>query len=240
MSEWDLNINYGIKTGFNDAFIISAEKRAELIKEDPKSAEIIRPILRGRDIKRYGYHFAELYLIVAHNGNKKQRIPRINIDNYPAIKKHLESFGKKVVDRADQGDTPYNLRNCVYMDDFSKQKIVYREISDAMNACLVEPDIYLNNKCYLITGEHLVYLLSIFNSVLFTKIIMREANVTGGKGVDFLSKIRIPAPSMDMEAKFIALYEQRQAGIADDLAIDELVYQIFNISNQERNAIEAM
>ena len=145
-----------------------------------------------------------------------------------------------MVDRADQGDTPYNLRNCVYMDDFSKQKIVYREISDAMNACLVEPDIYLNNKCYLITGEHLVYLLSIFNSVLFTKIIMREANVTGGKGVDFLSKIRIPAPSMDMEAKFIALYEQRQAGIADDLAIDELVYQIFNISNQERNAIEAM
>ena len=240
LCDWELSINRGLLTGLNDAFIISAEKRAELIKEDPKSAEIIRPILRGRDIKRYGYHFAELYLIVAHNGNKKQRIPRINIDNYPAIKKHLESFGKKVVDRADQGDTPYNLRNCVYMDDFSKQKIVYREISDAMNACLVEPDIYLNNKCYLITGEHLVYLLSIFNSVLFTKIIMREANVTGGKGVDFLSKIRIPAPSMDMEAKFIALYEQRQAGIADDLAIDELVYQIFNISNQERNAIEAM
>lgn len=65
MIDWGLSINRGLLTGLNDAFIISAEKRAELIKEDPKSAEIIRPILRGRDIKRYGYHFADLYLIVA-------------------------------------------------------------------------------------------------------------------------------------------------------------------------------
>ena len=240
LSQWGLNINRGLLTGLNDAFIISAEKREELIKEDPRSAEIIRPILRGRDIKRYGYQFAELYLIVSHNGNKKNKIPRINIDEYPAIKRHLSLFGEKLIKRADQGDTPFNLRNCVYMDDFSKQKIVYREISDAMNACLVEPDIYLNNKCYLITGDHLIYLLSVFNSILFTKVIMKEANITGGKGVEFLSKIKIPRPSSDIEKQFSVLYMKRQAGEDVDALVDDLVYHIFNITDLERSSIEKM
>ena len=63
LKEWDIQINYGIKTGFNEAFIINGEKRKELIEQDPKSAEIIRPILRGRDIKRYSYDFADLWLL---------------------------------------------------------------------------------------------------------------------------------------------------------------------------------
>ena len=240
LSAWGLNINRGLLTGLNDAFIISAEKREALIAEDPKSAEIIRPILRGRDIKRYQYNFANLYLIVAHNGNKKKNVPRINIDDYPAIKKHLLSFGDKLISRFDQGDTPFNLRNCIYMDDFSKQKIVYREISDSMNACLVEPDIYLNNKCYLITGNHLIYLLSIFNSLLFTKMIMRAANLTGGKGVDFLSKIKIPSPQPDIEQRFIKLYQQRMSGENVDALVDQLVFSIFQISKEESSYIEHM
>ena len=132
LSEWNLSINYGIKTGFNDAFIISTEKKDELIAADPKSAEIIRPILRGRDIKRYNYSFANLWLINVHNGVKNKKIPPISINDYPAIKAHLDQFYSKLAKRADKGDTPYNLRNCVYMNEFSKQKIVYREISDAM------------------------------------------------------------------------------------------------------------
>ena len=127
LSEWEVSINYGIKTGFNDAFIIDGAKRAELIAADPKSAEIIRPILRGRDIKRYGYTFADLWIINVHNGVKEKGIPRIHIGDYPAIKAHLDNFYEKLVKRADKGDTPYNLRNCAYMDDFSKQKIVYAE-----------------------------------------------------------------------------------------------------------------
>ena len=87
LSEWDLAINYGIKTGFNDAFIISTEKKDELIAADPKSAEIIRPILRGRDIKRYEYSFADLWLIATFPSRKYE------IDEYPAIKKHLLSYG---------------------------------------------------------------------------------------------------------------------------------------------------
>ena len=116
LKDWDIQINYGIKTGCNEAFIIDEAKRAELIAADPKSAEIIRPILRGRDIKRYGYNFAGLYLIAAHNGVPEKDIPRVNIDDYPAVKRHLDQYWDKISTRSDKGDTPYNLRSCAYMD----------------------------------------------------------------------------------------------------------------------------
>ena len=87
LKDWDIRINYGIKTGFNDAFIIDGSKRKELIEQDPKSEEIIRPILRGPDIKRYSYDFADLYLIATFPSLK------IDIEKYPAVKQHLFSFG---------------------------------------------------------------------------------------------------------------------------------------------------
>jgi type II restriction/modification system DNA methylase subunit YeeA len=133
LKDWDISINYGIKTGFNDAFIINEEKRSEILDncktaaERQRTDELIRPILRGRDIKRYSYNWAGLYLIAAHNGIPEKNIPRIDIKNYPAVKAHLDTYLKKIKDRSDQGDTPYNLRSCAYMDDFSKQKIVWAE-----------------------------------------------------------------------------------------------------------------
>lgn len=87
LKEWDISINYGIKTGLNEAFIISSEKKDELIASDPKSAEIIRPILRGRDIKRYGYTFANLYVIVAQYGSYEYLETK-----YPAIYRHLFQY----------------------------------------------------------------------------------------------------------------------------------------------------
>ena len=138
LRDWDIQINYGIKTGFNEAFIINGEKRKELIAQDPKSAEIIRPILRGRDIKRYGYEFADLYLINTHNGVKEKGIKRINIEDYPAVKAHLDLFYPQLEKRADQGDTPYNLRNCAYIEDFSKQKIVWKAVGKNLAFSILE------------------------------------------------------------------------------------------------------
>ena len=129
LKDWDITINRGILTGYNEAFIITGEKKNELITEDPKSAEIIRPILRGREIKRYGYDFADLWLINAHNGVGNKGIPRVDVNNYPAIKKHLDNYYPELQKRYDKGDTPYNLRSCDYIDDFSKQKIIYPEIT---------------------------------------------------------------------------------------------------------------
>ena len=122
LKDWDIQINYGIKTGYNEAFIITTEKRDEILSncksedERQKTAELIRPILRGRDIKRYGYVDNGLYLINTHNGIRG-RIPRINIDDYPAVKAHLDQYWDKIEKRTDKGDTPYNLRNCAYLDE---------------------------------------------------------------------------------------------------------------------------
>ena len=164
-------------------------------------------------------------------------MPPININDYPAVKAHLDRFYPKLAKRADKGDTPYNLRNCVYMNEFFKQKIVYREISNAMDACLVDSDIMLNNKCYLITGEHLVFILSYLNSNLFTKIVLPQANITGGKGEGFLSAIPLIQPSPDVEEACMRYYEQRQQGIDIDQDIDKLFCSLYGLNEQETQYI---
>ena len=170
LKDWDISINYGIKTGFNDAFIIDGEKRAELIAQDPKSEEIIRPILRGRDIKRYGYEFANLYIITTFPSLK------IDIESYPAVKQHLLSFGydrlKQTGDKGARKKTNnkwFETQDSIsYWEDFSKQKIVYSDISERLNFQIIENEIYFNNTIYFITSqtEDLTYLLKFLSSNL--------------------------------------------------------------------------
>ena len=136
LKEWDITINYGIKTGFNEAFIISKEKRDEILnstctkEERVRTEQIIKPLLRGRDIKRYAYQFADIYLINTNNGAKLKENPiaPIDINDYPTIKKHLDNFYPQLEKRQDKGDTPYNLRNCAYLEDFNKPKLVYSDM----------------------------------------------------------------------------------------------------------------
>ncbi|GAA7321123.1 class I SAM-dependent DNA methyltransferase [Helicobacter pylori] len=143
LKDWDIQINYGIKTGANEAFIIPTEKREEILnacktQEERKRTEtLIKPILRGKDIKRYSYEWADLWVINTHNGytsNLKFKIPPIDIEKYPATKAHLDSHWDTIATRCDQGDTPYHLRNCAYLEDFEKEKIVYGEIVQMENA----------------------------------------------------------------------------------------------------------
>lgn len=128
LKDWDITINYGIKTGCNEAFIISGEQRKKLIAEDPKSDEIIRPILRGRDIKRYGYEFADLWLINIECGftNKHRgNIPPEEFikSKYPAVYRHFmqvanaKTKGKGLINRDDKGDYWWELRSCAYTND---------------------------------------------------------------------------------------------------------------------------
>nr|HPO28226.1 Eco57I restriction-modification methylase domain-containing protein [Petrotogaceae bacterium] len=121
LKDWDISIYRGILTGYNKAFIIDGKTKEELIKKDPKNAEIIKPLLRGKDIKRYKYKFADQWLINSHNGYKD--VSRIKIEkDYPTIKQWLDKFYDNVYSRSDQGDTPYNLRNCAYIEEFEKEK----------------------------------------------------------------------------------------------------------------------
>ena len=159
LKEWDIQINYGIKTGYNDAFIITTEKRNEILAhclddaERERTAELIRPILRGRDIKRYSYDWAGLWLINTHNGVKGKLSP-IDINDYPSVKQYLDLHWEKIKKREDKGITPYNLRNCAYMDDFNKPKIVYAELARTGNAFTLDMNNQMiSNTSYMITFD---------------------------------------------------------------------------------------
>ena len=247
LRDWDISINYGIKTGCNDAFIIDGAKRAELIAADPKSDEIIRPILRGRDIKRYGYDFADLWLINIEcgstNANRCSLAPEEYIKNtYPAIYEHFIDIanrptrGKGLKGRDDMGDYWWELRSCAYTNDFSKQKIAYREISDEMGACLIDDEYFLNNKCYIITGNiDLKPLVAYLNSNLFTQIVLQMVNTTGGKGADFIDKLHAPNLTANQVNKLSTLVEQMQVCQSNvlDEQIDQIIYEAFNLSLDE-------
>ena len=172
LKDWDINIYRGVLTGCNDAFIISTEKREEILSnchdeaERERTEELIRPILRGRDIKRYGYNWAGLWLINTHNGIKG-KLPRIDINEYPAVKAHLDKYWNKISKRADKGDTPYNLRNCAYLEDFDKPKIIYPETTQGAYFAYDDSGLLLDKTCFMIIATNPMYLLKILSSKLF-------------------------------------------------------------------------
>ncbi len=208
LKDWDIQINYGIKTGFNDAFIISTEKRNEILancqteEERIRTAELIRPILRGRDIKRYGYEWANLWIVNVHNGIKG-KLSRIHIEDYPAVKAHLDKYWDKISKRADKGDTPYNLRNCAYLEDFNKQQIVWIELSDNPKFALTQ-NMTSANTVFFLTGNHILHLLGILNSKLITWYFHHCIGTTSGVGTNrwlkyTIEQIPISAPNKEIE-----------------------------------------
>lgn len=208
LEKWDIKINRGILTGFNDAFVINKETRDKLIEEDGKSAEIIKPILRGRDVKKYSIDFADLYLINTHNGYKST--PRIDINDYPAVKNHLDKYYDKLEKRYDKGKTPYNLRNCDYVDEFSKEKIIYQEIvQEPSFAYLNEDTMFCLDTGRIITGKDIKFLISIFNSKLFFFAVKNfyGGGALGSKGVrmkhTFFNIFKIPVLSLEEQKPFI-------------------------------------
>ncbi|WP_187938185.1 class I SAM-dependent DNA methyltransferase [Helicobacter pylori] len=270
LKDWDIQINYGIKTGANEAFIIPTEKRDAILnacktqEERERTEELIKPILRGKDIKRYSYEWADLWVINTHNGYTsalKSKIPPIDIEKYPATKVHLDSHYDTIATRSDQGDTPYHLRNCAYLEDFEKEKIVYGEI-------VQEPRFYLDNgECelgyfyaeatsFILTGEHLHYLLGMLHSKLIT-FAFKTFYAGGGLGESgyrykkaFIERLPIPKitksnkPTADkiivLVDKILALKEKDPKANTQELEkeIDALVYQLYHLTDEEIKIIE--
>ncbi|TCK85071.1 DUF7149 domain-containing protein [Albibacterium bauzanense] len=242
LKNWEISINYGIKTGFNDAFIIDGKKKAELITLDPKSADIIRPILRGRDVKRYSHEFADLWLINSHNGIREQSIKPINIDDYPAIKQHLDQYYSELEKRTDKGITPYNLRNCAYMEDFSKQKIIFQEMVQEPSFMLDEDGKYLClDTARIITGENLDVLITILNSKLFFYAV-KTFYGGGGLGENgirmkhtFFENFPMPNTS-GIANQLISL--SKNVSIENSENIDLIIYNSFKLTKEEIAFIE--
>ena len=148
LAKWDVRINRGILTGYNKAFVIDAATRDALIAEDPRSEEIIKAVVRGRDIRRWRARWAEKWLIDAHNGwgDETERVPPIDIDDYPAVKRHLGRHLAALQRRQDRGGTPYNLRNCVYHEDFNEEKLFWMDMSPEARFAYSKEKTFCNDK----------------------------------------------------------------------------------------------
>lgn len=181
LKEWDVKIYRGVLTGFNEAFIITTEKRDEILRnckteeERKRTEEIIKPILRGRDIGRYYYRWAGLWMIKIESGwtnkNRGKEKPDIFFKNtLPSIYSHLVTFkdfkgkGKGLFDRDDQGDYWWELRSCDYYAEFEKEKIVWQEMSNEPSFSMDNKKYYTNQTAYIATGKNLKYIIAMLNS----------------------------------------------------------------------------
>ncbi|GAA9422302.1 class I SAM-dependent DNA methyltransferase [Helicobacter pylori] len=268
LKDWDIQINYGIKTGANEAFIITTEKREEILnacktQEERKRTEtLIKPILRGKDIKRYSYEWADLWVIATFPSLK------FDIDDYLSLKTYLSQFRPRI-DQSGEKDCRKKTNNqwfetqdtIAYHEEFEKEKIVYGEI-------VQEPRFYLDNgECelgyfyaeatsFILTGEHLRYLLGMLHSKLIT-FAFKTFYAGGGLGESgyrykkaFIERLPIPkitpenqelADKITDGAKAILEAKEKdpKANTQElEKEIDALVYQLYNLTDEEIKIIE--
>lgn len=235
LKDWDINIYRGVLTGCNEAFIISTEKRDEILancqteEERKRTEELIRPILRGRDIKRYGYNWANLWLINTHNGIRG-KLERIHIENYPAVKEHLDQYWDKISKRADKGDTPYNLRNCAYLDLFFQPHICWKAVGRNLAFALVESGTFLTAPASFISaGIYNNLILAYLRSNVGKYFIYKNSDTTGAGDImlNIQSLTKFPIPNMPCE----------NLSLSDD-EINHYVYESYGFSKKEIAFIE--
>ena len=252
LKDWDIRINYGIKTGCNEAFIINEETRAKLIAEDPKSAEIIRPILRGKDIKRNGYEWAGLYVILAVFDSHKWLEQK-----YPAVYRHLSQYEDKLKKRGqcrylssgkthNPSDYDYpgypgmhhwleldNNPRRKYMDDFDKQKICYQELSQGSTFYLDQDDHFIvSNTGYILVGNDLDYLIKFLNSKFVEYCFRKFYSTTMGEtGLRWLAQYIKNLPIPYKTSQIISYFESEKNQ-------DSAIYKIFNLTQPEIDFIE--
>ena len=248
LKNWDINIYRGVLTGYNEAFIISTEKREKILAncqaedERMRTAELIRPILRGRDIKRYGYNWANLWLINTHNGIRG-KLERIHIEDYPAVKAHLDQYWDKISKRADKGETPYNLRNCAYLEDFSKPKIVFQEIvQESQFFYDMDGRFICNDTCRIIVGKELSFLLGVLNSKLFFYAIKHfyGGGVLGEHGIrmkhTFFQNFPCIQYNSTIDKLVKELTEKKDAKVENQ--IENNIYNLYGLTPQEIQMVE--
>ena len=257
LKDWDIQINYGIKTGFNDAFIIDSTKRNKILDacqsedERQRTADIIRPILRGRDIKRYGYSWSGLWLINTHNGTR-EGLERIHIEDYPSVKEHLDNYWLSIEKRADKGDTPYNLRNCAYLDLLSQPKIVWGEISDKTKFCLDREGKYFPEATtFMLSGKKLILLLAFLNCSV-SEYMFSTIGTTTGVGTVRWKKFKIEqlyvpriidetiAQAIEVQCEqIINITAQQGSAPEEERILNSLIYRFYGLSDSEIQYIES-
>ncbi|MBU4348950.1 Eco57I restriction-modification methylase domain-containing protein [bacterium] len=255
LRNWKINFYRGILTGLNEAFIIDTKTKNELIQKDAKNTEIIKPILRGRDVRRYYCKFANFWLINTHNGLKHKGIKQIDVQKeFPTIYKYLLRFKDKAEPRADQGDHWTNLRNCAFLHEIEKPKIVFSEIVSEPQFHLDIENYYPEATAFLITGNNLKYLIALLNSKTITYVFKNF--YAGGELVGkyrykkaFLQNLPLAQISKSQQQPFISCVDsiititkdedylqnqQKQARVKNlEQEIDQMVYQLYGLTEEE-------
>ena len=257
LKDWDIQINYGIKTGYNDAFIISTQKREEILAacqtedERQRTEAVIRPILRGKDIKRYGYDWAGLWLIATFPTHQ------YDIEQYPAVKQHLLSFG---MERLEQTGRSYVINGEVvkarkktsgkwfetqdsiaYWKDFEKPKVMWKIIGCNINFCFDEKQFICNNAVNIMIGrrEHLVQFVGLMNSRLFDWYLKltTEAEVQGGGIQLYVTTLEKTLLKLDFPQHLTDIIFQRIQGVVSDKVVDKAIFDAYELSIDERSFI---
>ena len=257
LKEWDITINYGIKTGYNDAFIVDNQTKEALIAQDPKSAEILKPVLRGRDIERYRANWSGQWLIAT--------FPAIglNIDEYPAVMRHLSAFGKERLEQV--GKTlPDGTRSrkrtrhswfelqdtCAYHEDFSKEKLLWIELVDNGRFAYDNSGVFGEATTFLLTGGSIKYLCALLNSTLIRWSLQKVAP-TSGMGTlrwkkVYVEKLSIPKVSVIEQQRFKQAIDNILQGSTNDKPIDiseaeeqidHWVYELYGLTKLEIEAV---
>ena len=252
LSEWDITINFGIKTGYNEAFIIDEAKKNELIEADPKSGEIITPLLRGRDIQKYVAGDIVNWVIGTFPSKK------IDIENYTAIKDYLLSFGKTIHQTGEKGSRKKTSHkwfetqdNIAFWQDFERPKLVWKRIGSILRFCYDESGAYCLDSTCIATGSKVKFLAAVLNSKICNKELFRLSPKTGTGdliiSVQALNPLRIPIPNekQDKEIcglldKIIETKQQNPSAETTELEnqIDKLVYQLYELTEDEIKIVE--
>jgi hypothetical protein len=250
-----IEIFRGVTTGFDDAFIINQDTYNELISKDKKNNEIIKPLLKGKDIKKYLYKYDNLYLINSHSGLRK-KIDRIDIlTDYPIIYTHFKNINSNsngaVEKRADQGEHWTNLRHCAFLELFEQEKIIWALTADKWGFALDKEKHYLTSGGYLLVSKQisLKYILAILNSTLMWFYFSQIGVMTAG-GAYTLKKATIERfPLIELseteQLPFIELVDlilknkQKNTDTTKlEYELDQLVYKVYNIKPDEIQIIE--
>ena len=245
LKEWEVNIIRGVLTGYNKAFIVDPATRDRLVAEDPNSAAILRPVLRGRDIERYTYNWAGLWLIAS---GYDLDLP----GQYPAVFAHLKQFEASARKRHDQGVNWWNLRACAYYSEFEQEKVVWIELADKGRFAYVEPGVYTEATTFLMTLSRPKYFVGCLNSRLINWYFSSIC-ASSGMGTNRWKKIYVellPVPPItpkNMETvdkietlvdRIIDLKKDSQDTSHLESRIDHLVYRLYGLTSEEIGVVE--
>lgn len=249
----------GVLTGCNEAFVIDGATRQRLLDEDPNSADVIFPWLRGRDLKRWQTEPSGKFVINIQNGGnhpwpwtgkEESEAEKLFATSYPAIHRHLQPFRKKLEKRSDQGEFYWELRACAYHDAFLKPKIMWPDMAQKMRVTFDSSKTFCGNTAYFFPTDDLFF-LALFNSSVIAFWASKTLAVFQGDTFRFFSQnvSQFPIPQADDAARqplrneVAAIIARVQADPAADITaqerkIDELVYDLYGLSMRERDVIE--